>query len=103
MCVCVPQMGLWQQLSAGIVKDTRVATKTCLAEHGQRLAFATALRNLHNEHQDLVDSAIKHVVTERGEVPKNKLTYADLFYRCVSQVEDIIAGVLRAQEEVRER
>ncbi|XP_050690235.1 nuclear pore complex protein Nup133-like isoform X2 [Eriocheir sinensis] len=94
------QMGLWQQLSAGVVKDTRVATKTCLAEHGQRLAFATALRNLHNEHQDLVDSAIKHVVAERGEVPKNKLTYADLFYRRVSQVEDIIAGVLRAQEEV---
>ncbi|XP_063850979.1 nuclear pore complex protein Nup133-like isoform X1 [Scylla paramamosain] len=94
------QMGLWQQLSVGMERETRVATRTALAEHGQRLAFATALRTLHNEHQELVDAAIRHVVAERGEVPKNKLTHADLFYRCVSQIEDIIAGVLKAQQEV---
>ena len=39
-------------------------------------------------------------MAERGEVPEKKLTHADLFYRCVSQIEDIIGGVLKAQEEV---
>ena len=53
-------MGLWQQLSVGMERDTRVATRTALAEHGQRLAFATALRNMHNEHQELVDAAIRY-------------------------------------------
>lgn len=58
-------MGLWQQLSVGLVRETRMATRTALAEHGQRLAFATTLRNLHNEHQDLVDSAIRYWEAEQ--------------------------------------
>ncbi|KAG7173289.1 Nuclear pore complex protein Nup133-like, partial [Homarus americanus] len=94
------QTGLWQRLSVGVVDETRVLTRIVLAEHGERLAFATALRSKHNDHQHLIDAAIKHVLTDRYESPKGKLTHADLFYRRVSQVEDIIWGLLRAQEEV---
>lgn len=94
------QTGLWQRLSVGVVNETRILTRIVLVEHGERLAFATALRTRHSDHQHLVDAAIKHVLTERNESPKGKLTHADLFYRCVSKVEDIIWGLLRAQEEV---
>nr|XP_045599010.1 nuclear pore complex protein Nup133-like [Procambarus clarkii]XP_045599011.1 nuclear pore complex protein Nup133-like [Procambarus clarkii] len=94
------QTGLWQRLSVGIVDETRVLTRIVLTEHGERLAFATALRTKYNDHQHLIDAAIRHVLTERNESPKGKLTHADLFYRSVSKVEDIIWGLLRAQEEV---
>ncbi|XP_037787648.1 nuclear pore complex protein Nup133-like [Penaeus monodon] len=94
------QTGLWQRLSVGQVEETRVLTRVLLAEHAEQLAFATSLRTRHNDHQHLIDAAIRHVLNERGETPKGKLTHADLFYRRVSQIEGIIWGLLRAQEEV---
>lgn len=94
------QTGLWQRLSVGIMDETRILTRVLLAEHGERLAFASALRTKHNDHQHLVDAAIRHVLIDRNETPTGKLTHADLFYRRVSQVDAIVWGLLRAQEEV---
>lgn len=95
------QMGLWQRLSICSVEDGRRAvTRVILGEHGERLAFAAALRTRHPDHQHLMDSAIRYVLQDRDEVPTGKLTHADLFYRRVSVVEDIIWGLRRAQDEV---
>ncbi|KAK8723506.1 hypothetical protein OTU49_011745, partial [Cherax quadricarinatus] len=94
------QTGLWQRLSVGVVEETRVLTRIVLTEHGEKLAFATALRTKHNDHQHLIDAAVKHVLLDRNESPEGKLTHSDLFYRRVSKIEDIIWGLLRAQDDV---
>ncbi|XP_068231574.1 nuclear pore complex protein Nup133 [Palaemon carinicauda] len=94
------QIGLWQRLSTAVLDETRVLSRVLLAEHSERLAFASALRARHNDHQHLVDAAIRHVLTDRNETPTGKLTHADLFYQRVSQVEAIVWGLLRAQEDV---
>lgn len=94
------QIGLWQRLSTAVVDETRALTRVLLAEHSERLAFAAALRARHNDHQHLVDAAIRHVLADRNEAPSGKLTHADLFYQRVSQVEAIVWGLLRAQEDV---
>ncbi|KAK7083096.1 hypothetical protein SK128_015202 [Halocaridina rubra] len=94
------QTGLWQRLSVGIVDEKQMLTRVALAENDEKLAFASTLRAKHNDHQHLVDAAIRYVLNDRGENITGKLTPADVFYRRISRVDSIVWGLLRAQEEV---
>lgn len=49
-------------MSVGQVEETRVLTRVLLAEHAEQLAFATSLRTRHNDHQHLIDAAIRYVL-----------------------------------------
>ncbi|XP_076054579.1 nuclear pore complex protein Nup133 isoform X2 [Oratosquilla oratoria] len=95
------ETGLWPRLSLVTVGDSHATwTKALVLEHGEKLAMISALHTHHQEYRQLVDMAIRHSLADSGETPSGSLTHSDLFYRKVTNVEMIVWGLLKAQEDI---
>ncbi|KAK6635816.1 hypothetical protein RUM44_001070 [Polyplax serrata] len=75
---------IWERLSAVSIRDTVMATTHVLAECGEKIVAAIALKKLQSSHSSLSDQCVKHVVGK--EKLTHGLSHQDLFYREVSRI-----------------
>ena len=88
------QCGLWERMAAVTVRGIVMATSTLLAEHGEKIVGAITLRTLHQEHQPVMDQAVKMVLLEREVTASGSLTDQDHFYREISRIDEVVASLV---------
>ena len=88
------QCGLWERLAAVTMRGIVMATSTLLAEHGEKIVAAITLRTLHQEHQPVMDQAVKMVLLDREVTASGSLTDQDHFYREISRVDEVVASLV---------
>ena len=88
------QCGLWERMAAVTVRGIVMATSTLLAEHGEKTVGAITLRTLHQEHQPVMDQAVKMVLLDREVTASGSLTDQDHFYREISRIDEVVASLV---------
>ena len=87
-------IGLWPRLTAVTVRGSTMATSLRLAEHAEKTVAAVTLRTIHNDQPAVVDGAIKVALSDRDVTASGNLTDQDHFYREISRIDDIVAGLV---------
>uniref|UniRef100_T1J954 Nucleoporin Nup133/Nup155-like C-terminal domain-containing protein n=1 Tax=Strigamia maritima TaxID=126957 RepID=T1J954_STRMM len=94
------ESGLWNKFSTTTIEqDVLIPTRLLLREHAEKIVASLALRNLHLQHDSLIEQAIKIVLQKRNINVKGKLTHQDLFYREVSKVQDIVPALIECEDD----
>ncbi|CAG2175351.1 unnamed protein product, partial [Oppiella nova] len=91
---------LWERLSSVTVKgSTTVQTKLMLSEHIEKLIACLTLRRLHNEYNNILETAIKIVLSQRNDTLQTRLTPQDIFYRQTTRVEELITALIEYESQ----
>ncbi|XP_060607513.1 nuclear pore complex protein Nup133-like [Ruditapes philippinarum] len=77
-----------------------MSTKLLLCQHAEQLQAACILREMHSTYSDVIDPAIRKVLTTRGEQMGTGLSPQDLFYREVSHVQDLFEALLEYESDI---
>lgn len=96
------EVSIWDLLGQPMSAESgqMLCVQWTLIEHQEKLEAAVALVNKHIEKQGILDSAIQKVIGRRGnEISSSELTAEDIFYRQVSQIQDIFKGILDVEED----
>ena len=91
-------VGLWSRLAGVMLRGQAMSTAEVLAEHAEKTVGAVTLRTLHQDHQAVMDAAIRACLADRVVTANGNLTDQDHFYREISRVDDIVSylvGVVR--------
>ncbi|KAL4238721.1 hypothetical protein ACF0H5_003428 [Mactra antiquata] len=94
------KVNLWDKLRTLKRGDHTICTKHLLSEHVEKLEAAIALREMHPEYSNVIDSAIQKVLHARGETLTGSLSPQDIFYRQVSGIDDIIECLLQYENDI---
>uniref|UniRef100_UPI00358EE690 nuclear pore complex protein Nup133 n=2 Tax=Myxine glutinosa TaxID=7769 RepID=UPI00358EE690 len=95
--------GILQRLGDTRLHDGRACTARLLCEHAEKLMAAIALKQQHERQPELVTRMIRRVLARRFvSVPEN-LTPADVFFREVTRIDDIIEVLLEEEDDVLQR
>ncbi|XP_044731324.1 nuclear pore complex protein Nup133 [Chrysoperla carnea] len=84
---------LWSRLSKVSVSNIITATSYVIAEHSEKIVAALSLRNLQNEHLNLLERVMQASLEDEGlqnSESSSSLTIQDLFYRSVTRVHRLI-------------
>ncbi|XP_071080381.1 nuclear pore complex protein Nup133-like [Haliotis cracherodii] len=94
------RLELWDRLKAVSVRDTMMSTQLLLCEHAEKVAAAVGLRELHSDQSAIVDNCIRRVLESMRDanIPAG-LSPADVFYREVSRVPEIVSALLEYEDE----
>ena len=87
-------VGLWARLAGVTDRGTAASTAVKLAGHAEKTVAAVTLRTIHLDHSTVIDQAIKQVLAERDVTVSGNLTDQDHFYREISRIDDILAGLV---------
>uniref|UniRef100_A0A8C4WV74 Nucleoporin 133 n=4 Tax=Eptatretus burgeri TaxID=7764 RepID=A0A8C4WV74_EPTBU len=97
------ERGILQRLGDARLRDGCPCTARLLCEHAEKLMAAIALKQQHERQPELVARMIRRVLTRRlVSVPEN-LTPADVFFREVTRIDDIIEVLLEEEDDVLQR
>lgn len=93
-------VNLWPRLHTRRVRGGVMPTRMLLCEHAEKITAAMTLRALHTQHPQLIDKAIREVLDLRQEaVPPSGLTPQDVFYRQVSNIDEILTILAELEQE----
>ena len=87
-------VGLWSRLTGITDGGSVVSTSVKLAGHAEKTVAAVTLRTIHLDHSAVIDQAIKTCLAERDVNVTGNLTDQDHFYREISRIDDILAGLV---------
>ena len=87
-------VGLWSRLAGVTDRGSAASTAVKLAGHAEKTVAAVTLRTIHLDHSAVIDQAIKTCLAERDVTVSGNLTDQDHFYREISRIDDILAGLV---------
>jgi len=91
--------GVWSHLGIVTIRESMMPSGLLLCEHVEKLEAAIALRELHAQNHKMVDTCIRKLLNKRDSQVPVTLTPQDVFYREVSNVQDIVQLLLEYEQE----
>lgn len=91
---------IWSQLSLVNYNGCVSPTKLILCEHEEKIVMAIAIKNLHQELDDIFEPAIDRLIDlRREESEESHLSANDRFYRQVTKIHEILPVLIQFEEE----
>lgn len=95
------QFRIWQKLTIINYNGRDICTTLALEEHGEKLQCALILREqLNAKNPELINAAIEYIAKNREDGSTKNVYPHDIFYRKVSNVQEIFNALYFIENEV---